>query len=167
MGYTHYWTMPAHVGREQFAALSRATEKIVKEAEAEGIALAGPVGTGRPEVTDTEIKFNGAAAKEEDFETFALYPSQGADFCKTADRPYDTAVTACLAAALALIPKFRIGSDGTYTDWLPGLALYEKACGDKDRPLDLIFLKKRIADCLGGGPDYAAWDAEIRKAVQS
>lgn len=69
----------------------------------------------------------------EDFtlrEHFNQAVKDGGDFCKTAQKPYDTVVVACLA-----ILKYRLGdaievsSDGDASDWIDGVALARRCTG--------------------------------------
>jgi hypothetical protein len=60
MGYTHYWYRPEEIKPDTFRAIVADTEKVLAEIEGYQIPLAGPMGTGRPELTDDLIAFNGS-----------------------------------------------------------------------------------------------------------
>lgn len=60
MGYTHYWYRPEVIAPETFRAIVVDTQKVLAEIEGYEIPLAGPMGTGRPELTAELIGFNGA-----------------------------------------------------------------------------------------------------------
>lgn len=51
------------------------------------------------------------------------------EFCKTAYRPYDVAVTACLIALKHHFPECIIASDGEDKDWLDGQFLCQRLFG--------------------------------------
>jgi hypothetical protein len=109
------------------------------------------VGTGTfgdAGVPGPSIGFNGIGANGYEAFGFPLAPFTADQpefqFVKTAAKPYDEVVTACLIVAR---DHFRpevltIASDGTWApDWAPGAALYEKALGRTAR------------DPLGGSMD--------------
>jgi hypothetical protein len=120
-GYTHYFTWHQKPSPEQLKACIEEMRKII---EASKDVLGGPEGTGQPMVTDVEIVFNGLGdAAHEPF----VFPGQaGFNFCKTAFKPYDAAVCACLMVARDHFPAalLEIGSDGEWTDWQEGKDLY-------------------------------------------
>ncbi len=165
MSYTHYWRMPKTEGSRHFGELAEACRQILGRAGAEGIALAGPLGIEKePVVTDTRIAFNGSETLGGDFEPFELRPGQGSAFCRTDHRPYDTVVTACLVAALDIIPGFTVESDGTFRDWKPGIHLYLRAVADR-RPLETVFLERHVADQVGDDQPYEVWESEVIRAL--
>jgi len=51
------------------------------------------------------------------------------DFCKTARKPYDLAVTASLIALQHHFPEVGVSTDGTGDDWTAGLALCRSVLG--------------------------------------
>ena len=62
--------------------------------------IKGGDGTGRPEIGNDRIVFNGDASKGEDHETMVLERQGGGfQFCKTARKPYDRFVKAVLIVA--------------------------------------------------------------------
>jgi hypothetical protein len=79
-----------------------------------------------PRLTKDFIAFNGK--DDAGHETFYVAPDRtGFAFCKTAQKPYDTAVTACLILMKSVLKdKIRISSDGDASDWVAGLRLYNK-----------------------------------------
>ncbi len=133
MGYTHYWSYLPESEQWQaaFPRLLGDTSVILDHLTARGIATAGAHGSGAAALTATNIVFNGAAPG--DYESFVLGTTQDPntrhhthrgelftwDFCKTARRPYDLAVTTVLLRARQLAPwHFAIGSDGYWdSDW--------------------------------------------------
>lgn len=126
MGYTHYWTITdADAFADAFPAIADAAHDIVHWVEANGVALAGWDGEGRPEINAGEIRFNGEAPN--DYETFALSPEDALGFCKTGEAPYDVAVTAVLLAAWVNAPNsIRLKSDGDWPgDWREGREVLE------------------------------------------
>jgi hypothetical protein len=126
MGYTHQWESEA-IADDGWAKLLDAANRIMGAAD---VRLAGPMGDGEPVLDDQQIALNGVAADEEGYETFALDASGGRDFCKTARRPYDTVVTAILLRAALTVPGFSVSSDGQWSEWEDGRALYTRVFGE-------------------------------------
>lgn len=134
MGYTHYWSRDLGANPEAYRLLCRDARKLFTFCETLPWQLAGPHGTGSPDVTPDAIAFNGA--EPADYETFRwpalaeprdYLESLSFDFCKTGQRPYDCAVVAFL-----LLAKHHYGdavtlsSDGDRLDLLPGVQLARK-----------------------------------------
>lgn len=156
MGYTHYSTD------------STATPAVIADAcaiiDASGIAICGPDGTGSPELTlEGGIWLNGSEALGEDYETFHLPGTNGADgtgmdsFCKTGRRPYD-AVVAAIYISAAVRNGQRFETDGTWEDWSDAIELFAKAV----RPLtddELLMLEMIVLD-LRHVPEAAAAASE-------
>lgn len=123
MGYTHYW----RASRVDSAAYALALSDIavmLDQVPADLIEVEALPPDG--------VQFNGIAALNLDHETFYLPAHAGAlksfQFCKTAQKPYDLAVTACLAR-LAEIPGIEVSSDGDREEWEAGVALASKLLG--------------------------------------
>lgn len=167
MGYTHYWTQRRSFTKEEWATILNDIGAILKYAQHDGgVPLAdgmGKLGTS-PQLTATDIRFNGVDnGGENDFshETFYIerkirkpdYPGRqrGFDFCKTAEKPYDPVVVACLCYLSTITRKddpetgepiigteaYEVSSDGRGGDWLSGLDLARKALPAKANLLDL------------------------------
>ncbi len=117
MGYTHYWNQSRDFTREEWTQIREDMEALMSDVQhVQGIPLAngaGEPGTS-PETSDTKIWFNGVG--DDSHETFCLnrvrppkeewQNQRGGDFCKTARKPYDLAVTAALCY-LATVPDRR------------------------------------------------------------
>lgn len=146
MGYTHYWTQVRDFTCEEWRQIGADVMPILNDVQhAQGVPLGdgeGNPGT-QPVFTADHILFNGVG--DDSHETFVLYrrrpakePWQrrrGGDFCKTARKPYDLAVTAMLCY-LATVPgntelferpAFSVHSDGHGSEWLAGLAAARRA----------------------------------------
>ena len=126
MGYTHYFSHDATT-QNKWANILHDCELLAENMPAK-IAIAGGNGYGDPVFNRDEIVFNGAG--ENGHETFAI--SRGGPvlqpymdessmpfaFCKTARKPYDLLVCACL-----LVYKYHsaatmeLSSDGDSEDW--------------------------------------------------
>jgi len=136
MGYTHYWTQTRDFTPQEMNKVVGALQDIVK---ASGVPICGWDGSGVPEFTVETIGFNGKG--DDGHETFRInatreLPFEGADparlgwaFCKTADKPYDIVVVACLTV-LAAKHGFDVSSDGNARDWEDGVKLASKALGE-------------------------------------
>lgn len=118
MGYTHYWTIKEPIDADAWDKLRKGIQQIVGNAQDAGIDI-------KDDSNDERIVFNGVGAGEH--ESFFLeLGDEEFNFCKTAGKPYDTAVT----ASLILLKKelgdaVIIKSDGTWADWESGQLLYE------------------------------------------
>ena len=145
MGYTHYWTHSTEFTDTEWLDVKDDLSAIVAEAKRDGIGIGSFCGeSGIPvptvDVWDGQevVGFNGIG--EESHETFVIYQKRrpleewqdksrhGWDFCKTARKPYDVAVTASLIYLESFYPsKFSVSSDGTATDWESGFRLARRA----------------------------------------
>ena len=119
MGYTHYWNFIEEPSREKFIEFAEGVKQLVATAQEAGIEIADE------EYGDDKIVFNGVGANAH--ETFFV-SADGVDFnfCKTAQKPYDTAVTASLILAKKIFgANIKISSDGDWSEWESGQLLYE------------------------------------------
>lgn len=125
MGYTHYWRN-AKLDDGKWGEFTDAVGKILKNTDKVQRESDNP---GKPEVDDEKVVFNGMG--DDGHETFWFDKSgRGFDFCKTARKPYDEVVTACLIAAQIVFGEdITVTSDGSWAEWSDGAALYEKATG--------------------------------------
>lgn len=109
MGYTHYWSIKKPDSKD----MSKAMKDMSKICKSYSSILAGPDGTGKPIISSSEISINGI--DDDSHETFHISASAKnvQDFCKTAQKPYDECVVACLAALKDCCKnQVSIGSDG-------------------------------------------------------
>lgn len=152
MGYTHYFTQNRNFTKAEWETVTADLKAIVAYAQHEGgIALANGMGEGgtSPEFDANHILLNGVGDdSHEGFEirrTIKTVPDYDGqenlawDFCKTARKPYDDAVTACLCYLGSVTRKdlngepimgteaFSVSSDGRGADFLDGLDLARKA----------------------------------------
>lgn len=78
------------------------------------------------------VWFNGTDEGNLSHETFAIYEDEADwSFCKTARKPYDLLVCACLIAAGKIL-GYKINTDGTLEDWKPAFDFYAKVTGVKE-----------------------------------
>ena len=132
MGYTHYWELP-EIGKETWAKIQAASKEVVAEVTNLQLEYDNP----DPPLVDSDyIRFNGQGSAGH--ETFFLERDglRGFNFCKTARKPYDEAVTAVLCIvghhltrAGTLKEPYHISSDGYFSDWT-GRELATKALGE-------------------------------------
>lgn len=127
MGYTHYWRHPA-ADAESFAKFGNDVRAILKKSK---VKVQFEEDDARePEINDDLVRFNGEGRNAH--ETFVVTrEAEEFGFCKTARKPYDEVVTACLLCAVDHLPGFNASSDGIWAEWANGAALYEKATGRK------------------------------------
>ena len=126
MGYTHYWTTKETIKDEDWQRFASFTfSAIFVSPEIYVVNWSGERDT-KPEISWTEISFNGS--DEHAHETFAIFKKteHKNGFCKTANKPYDTILVACLIAAkeFGVIQDWK--SDGNEQDHIKGRELYKK-----------------------------------------
>ena len=140
MGYTHYFSH-METTEEKWAAILKDCEKL-HESLPRDLLIAGSQGEGWPIFNDSAIIFNGQAIDDHDHETFAMY-QKGIErqkwhdpdrmpftCCKTARKPYDLMVCACLLAYKYHSPNtMALGSDGEADDWLSAENFVHSALG--------------------------------------
>lgn len=139
-GYTHYWTWRRPPDRAALAralgemqALVAARRAILDVADGFDGGLEAPFGdAGHLPL----VLFNGRDADAHETFAFPLAPFTAGDpsfqFVKTAQKPYDEVVTACLLVARDHFApdQLSIRSDGRFDpDWRPGALLYERVLG--------------------------------------
>jgi len=172
MGYTHYWRREKKVEAGTYLRIVMDFKKLVPVLEAQGVKLAGGLGSGEPEFNEVEVMFNGIEnCGHERYELGITWPAAKAagvstepsvvgswfagahieqrccdgdcshetlhfpielkpqewqkpengkwfQFCKTAYKPYDWAVTAFLVIAKHYLgDKIVVRSDGDLSQW--------------------------------------------------
>ena len=154
MGYTHYWVLVDGFYPAALEAAVKDMSEIVYRSE---LPVAGPNGQPGtdPEIGQTRIALNGIG--DESNETFLIDADRpGWDFCKTARKPYDSVVAACLLAAKHHLPDhFQLSSDGSWDDeWTngasdgcpPPVALYERIFPDRAPLIDQLGIDRAVED---------------------
>ena len=128
MGYTHYWTVSAEAPIKDYRAAMRDIFKLIKNSP---VILGDGFGDTVPKKFHKGfVWFNGLG--ENAHETFHLpdFPPKGFQFCKTARKPYDLVVTACLAVLKEHLGNaVDVSSDGYAKEWLPGIEFASKVLG--------------------------------------
>ena len=134
MGYTHYYTKTGTSIDDalRFEMFLKGARTIIEYATTQdGIKLADAMGDhlGQWECTNESVRFNGYGS--ESHETFSWsIDSSGFGFTKTARKPYDAVVTACLIHLKNVYGDLvSIGSDGSWSEWQDGARLYRNATG--------------------------------------
>lgn len=126
MGFTRYWKINKQLDTEKFKKYSETCRMVCEAWKEEQISkgsleagIAGWDGYGDPIFTGTTVCFNGDASEQDlAHETFSIdIISQGSNFCKTARKPYDKQVEACLYLAEKFFgDSIEIRSDGDDRD---------------------------------------------------
>ena len=138
MGYTHYWTPKAADDKtwDKFVKACKTLNKNLPES----IVIAGGMGDGSPKfgqvlgkniphLNVSSVWFNGDETRGEDHETFCIKQDDDEwQFCKTAAKPYDLLVCACLIAAEEIL-GYEVTSDGDREDWEEAIGFYTKVTG--------------------------------------
>jgi len=130
MGYTHYFGILKSPTPEQWEPIRKAVRKIFDN-KALGSLIRFESNSTEPPLADEDvIRFNGI--EDEGHETFYLpREDEGFQFCKTARKPYDDIVTACLIIVNHFAPScYDIGSDGDPENWEVGQQIAEAAVGE-------------------------------------
>jgi hypothetical protein len=134
MGYTHYWKIEkVSQHSTRWGRLFADLGKIVK---ASPVPLGGWDGElPNPAVEDGRISFNGLY--DDSHETFQISSTDldvDRPFCKTARKPYDIVVVACLAALKDIFgDECSVSSDGYRLEWAEGVQLASDVLG---RPIE-------------------------------
>lgn len=125
MGYTHYWRGKIDASKwGEWCDIVNAI--LVDDSVVNRVCREHDRVDELPEVSATLVAFNGKS--NDGHETFYVTPMDNDfEFCKTAHKPYDRAVTACLIAMKALMDNVTISSDGRAMDWEAGLDLLHRA----------------------------------------
>lgn len=151
MGHTHYWSFRKLKGkvRQSTKAYESAIIDCQRVIRAYSIANGGLSGYAAHTEPGSYagVKVNGSRElAHEDFilrETFAQ--AIGSDFCKTARKPYDTVVVACLCIlADRLGDSFEVSSDGDSPDWVKGLELARRVLKQKNLAMPKT-IRRRLA----------------------
>ncbi len=138
MGYSHYWKKTKVTEQETWNKFRDFVLKLIKKVNGKNVLNSADdeevelilrdswgEADSEPEVTEQFVAFNGN--EDLSHETFAIEREVVSDFifCKTARKPYDVAVVACLIEAkhLGIIDSWD--SDGKENDHKGGKALRE------------------------------------------
>jgi hypothetical protein len=108
------------------------------------------------------VRFNGSGPNEDlGHETFYVArvfrdgyrqerrPGSGLFFqcCKTARKPYDLAVVACLTALKVRVPEVELSSDGSFEERAHGIALAESVYALNPAPVIALKLRGQLWNC--------------------
>lgn len=90
MGYKHYWSRALTLDREAFFNAVQDVHMIIQHAAQLGIQIAGPTGSGKPELTAELIAFNGLALCGHKYRDLGKpFPSAIASGVEEKEPPYD------------------------------------------------------------------------------
>jgi len=128
MGYTHYWKSE-NLNEKKFKQAIKSMRLVLKQQKD---ILEIP-----KKRSSDSLSFNGI--EEDGHEDFFLALNLNFNFCKTARKPYDIAVVACLCILEHFCPDAGVSSDGHPDEWLDGLQLAREATG-----LEAITLPKKV-----------------------
>ena len=133
MGYTHYWKEPSqeNITVDEWNAFLQDCSMILAAGAGLGIVADG-MGEGLIELSNVRkngIQFNGWGDDAHETCTFPPFERIGKDFefCKTAMKPYDEYVTACLTVLNSYFGvAVDVSSDGYPHEWEDGKNLAER-----------------------------------------
>lgn len=140
MGYTQYWEMNTNASNESWKQFTAVAKRIVEHCNANGVVIVGGDGESDTNyvIDENVVIFNGL--EDDSHETFYIGKNEDSkwNFCKTARKPYDIAVVACLVAA----NKFGVikgwSSDGDAEDHNAGYDLFETVLTDREELIDNV-----------------------------
>lgn len=129
MGYTHYFTQKRHATDEEWDNITHDFRTLYNNGDLPTIQFEDDI-DNPPQIDGDMIRFNGPG--DQGCETMALRRKwTGSDFCKTGEKPYDSAVTALLALCHYHAPDvWEIRSDGDMDDWEEGILIATRAFND-------------------------------------
>ncbi len=128
MGYTHYWKSE-NLNEKKFKQAIKSM-RLVLEQQKDILEI--------PKKRSSDsLSFNGIG--EDGHEDFFLALNLNFNFCKTARKPYDIAVVACLCILEHFCPDAGVSSDGHPDEWLDGLQLAREATG-----IEAMTLPKKV-----------------------
>jgi len=128
MGYTHYWTFGPFIGEKEYKAALTDCRKIIRNSP---VPVANWDGKGKPTLRNG-FNFNGVGEDHHENFSMSIEPDrEDFQFCKTARKPYDVVVVACLCAMQDRLGRkaFEVTSDGDAHEWEEGRALASKVLG--------------------------------------
>ena len=137
MGYTHYWK-EIHIGKERWNKFKNAVQELINRHNQElPIDREYNEPNLPPQVDDDYVCFNGRG--DDGHETFFI-PRIGKDseFCKTARKPYDVYVVACLILLHHYKPDFKWTSDGDTPEDFQKAYTWAKEVEPEVRELGLV-----------------------------
>ena len=133
MGYTHYWEFSSNRGKtaqyeKKYQLAIAKCAKVIRYYSDTFGGLSGYTAHDKKRVYGG-LKVNGS--REYSHEDFCmrehLSENEGFNFCKTAQKPYDTVVVACLIIMRHYLgDSIRVSSDGDRREWNDGLTLVQK-----------------------------------------
>lgn len=133
-GYTHYYIWKQAPDEASIKACVADMNRVIEARKS--ILVSPDLPDSKPTIlklSATNVDFNGIG--EDGHEPFAfpyVLPNHDSfNFCKTAWKPYDEVVTACLIVARDHFPPavLEISSDGSWRDWSRGAELYTAIFG--------------------------------------
>lgn len=150
MGYTHYWTFkkaPKGKASQSETAYQKAIADCHRIILGYSMVNGGLSGYSAHTKLGQYGGINVNGSKEDGHKTFVLREhlsqNESFNFCKTARKPYDRVVTACL-----IVLSYRLGglidvsSDGDAADWQDGLKLAQKVLKLKRLEIPSSVLKR-------------------------
>ena len=143
MGYTHYWQRPEKLDEKRFKAALHDCKKVCKALAVKIRIVKEYDNSISPIFNKNLVRFNGKGdnghetfyipvfLKKPDYQRkFSQPKNEVFAFCKTAYKPYDLNVTACLIVFKHHFGEcFLISSDGESTDWDKAREVCQKILG--------------------------------------
>ena len=160
MGYTHYWTFRSPA-KGQAKSVEKAYQQAIKECskiakayqkDALGYERLSGYTAHAPSWSYGGLHINGKSELAHENFTMREHFKQNLgwrnNFCKTAQKPYDVVVVACLIVLKHRLGKyFEVESDGLQHDWQTGLELAKQVLKLKKLsiPASISVTRERVA----------------------
>jgi hypothetical protein len=152
MGYTHYWKINEVRGNAvenetNYLKALKDCQRIVKAYYKDNGGLSGySAHTKLGQYGGLNVNGKGEDAHEDFIMREHFNENDGFNFCKTARKPYDLVVVACLAVLKhRLKDSFKVSSDGDAKNWREGVEYARKITGLAIKnPLDIPHGEKSL-----------------------
>lgn len=127
MGYTHYWDH-MQISQATFKKIVHDFKIVHENYFPDLLCREFDNPKSKPIINNAEVFFNGKG--EDGHETFSFSHKKSHNFCKTARKPYDIAVTCFLVISKHhLRNNISVASDGEINDWLNAMRKCKESLG--------------------------------------
>jgi len=126
MGYTHYWRIEKKITDKNYENTMLLCSELAFKYYKKYGGLSGFSAHVKPGKY-SGLKINGSKDDAHEDFSFPEKLKMGFDFCKTARKPYDEVVTACLAIMKHNFKDaIEVSSDGNREEWNDGITLVKE-----------------------------------------
>lgn len=161
MGYTHYMEMDKKISAANKKKIVADMKVLEKHFKANGLQLFDGIGEKKGVAYKKNyFTFNGDSSKGEAHESFYVeYGEDDYNFCKTARKPYDVAVTAAMVMIKThLGDAVRISGDGSFEGFNDGIIEFNRAFPERN-----VAFKPNADNSVGIDKEHMALGNVIEK----